>query len=46
MSPTRSPLWLQALAWTAGLLVLLGVFAWYVQPSMVVELANQLWNCF
>jgi hypothetical protein len=46
MNPMRHPRVLQALAWTAGVLVLLGVFAWYAQPAMVVELANQLWNCF
>jgi hypothetical protein len=37
---------LQVLAWTLGLLVLLTVFAWYAQPAMVFELAQQFWNCF
>lgn len=46
MNPKRPPRVFQALAWTVGVLVLLAVFAWYTQPAMVVELANQLWNCF
>lgn len=34
------------LAWTAALVVLGAVFAAYLQPSLMVELANQLWACF
>lgn len=34
------------LGWTMAGVVLLLVFASYLQPAMVVELANQLWNCF
>ncbi|WKB52614.1 hypothetical protein [Eleftheria terrae] len=41
-----APRWLRALAWALGLAVLLVVFAWYWQPVLVVELANQLWSCF
>lgn len=34
------------LGWAAAAAVLLLVFASYLQPAMVAELANQLWNCF
>ncbi len=33
-------------AWAAALAVLAIVFAWYLQPELVVTLATQLWNCF
>ncbi len=33
-------------AWTAALLALAGVFALYLQPDFVVDLANQVWACF
>jgi hypothetical protein len=36
----------RALAWT-GIAVVLGlVFAAYLRPSMMAEMANWLWNCF
>ena len=35
-----------ALAWTAVALALLAGFAAYRRPEVVVDLANQLWNCF
>ena len=34
------------LAWTAALAVLGAVFVAYLQPTLMVELANQLWACF
>lgn len=33
-------------AWSAATLVLLLVFAAYLQPDLAITLANQLWNCF
>ena len=38
--PRRVALWAVALA------VLIAVFALYLQPDLVVTLANQLWSCF
>ena len=32
--------------WTAALLVLGGVLAAYLNPHVMVTLANQLWACF
>ena len=34
------------LAWAAALAVLGAVFAAYLQPTLMLELANQLWSCF
>lgn len=34
------------LAYSAALTVLLGVFALYLQPEIMVTLAQQLWACF
>lgn len=34
------------LAWAAALAVLGAVFAAYLQPALMLELANQLWSCF
>ena len=33
-------------AYGAALLVLLGVFALYLQPEFMVTLAQQVWACF
>ena len=33
-------------AYCAALAVLLGVFALYLQPELMVSLAQQLWACF
>ncbi len=33
-------------AWAAVLAVLAAVFASYLQPARVVELANLMWSCF
>jgi hypothetical protein len=32
--------------WTAALLALATVFAAYLDPHVMVSLANQLWACF
>ena len=34
------------LAWAAALAALGAVFAAYLQPTLMLELANQLWSCF
>jgi hypothetical protein len=36
----------RALLWLAVLLVLLAVFALYLQPAFMLTLADQLWSCF
>jgi hypothetical protein len=36
----------RAAAWAAALALLGGVFMAYLQPDLVVTLANQLWSCF
>jgi hypothetical protein len=32
--------------WTAALAALALVFAAYLQPDLVVDLANRVWSCF
>ena len=32
--------------WLGVLVLLLAVFALYLQPDLAMTLANQLWNCF
>ena len=34
------------LGWLAAVAALAAVFAAYLQPAVVVDLANQIWNCF
>lgn len=34
------------LAWAAALAVLGAVFGAYLQPTLMLELANQVWSCF
>lgn len=46
MTGKRHPLILRSLAWAAAGLVLLAVFAMYMQPDFLVLLANQIWLCF
>jgi len=36
----------RTLVWTAIGIVLIGVFAAYLRPELVLTLATQLWNCF
>jgi len=35
-----------ALAWIAALAALGAVFAAYLQPALMVDLANRVWSCF
>lgn len=42
----RHPMIVRSLAWTAVGLILLAVFAMYLQPDFLVLLANQIWLCF
>jgi hypothetical protein len=44
-SPWRSP-WLRSLRWLAVAAVLALVFAAYLSPHLVVDLANRVWACF
>lgn len=37
---------LQAAAWVAAVVALLGVFMLYTQPAFMVEMSQQLWACF
>jgi len=37
---------LRAAAWAACLLALALVFAAYLSPHLVVDLANRIWACF
>jgi hypothetical protein len=34
------------LAYAAALAVLLGVFALYAQPELMVTISEQVWSCF
>jgi hypothetical protein len=36
----------KALAWSAAIVALLGVFALYTQPQMMVALTDLMWACF
>ncbi len=36
----------RAVLWLGVLMLLLAVFALYLQPDLAMTLANQLWNCF
>ena len=37
---------LRLTAWSTALVVLLAVFALYLQPDFMVGLAQQVWACF
>jgi hypothetical protein len=37
---------LRLLLWTAASVTLAAVFAAYLQPAMVVDLASRFWSCF
>ena len=41
-----APTWRRLLAWLLALGLLLGVFALYLQPDFMVQLAQQVWACF
>ena len=36
----------RTLAWTVAALALAAVFAAYLDPHLVVDLANRVWACF
>lgn len=36
----------QALMWTAAVAALAAVFISYLQPDLMVDLANRVWSCF
>jgi hypothetical protein len=44
MNPGRR--WLRLACWAAGVVLLAGVFAAYLNPHVMVDLANRLWACF
>lgn len=44
--PARHALAWRLAAWTLTLVVLAVVFAAYLDPSMAMQLAQQLWSCF
>ena len=47
--PPSSPAlrgWVKAALWALVLIVLGGVFAMYLQPDFMVDMANQVWACF
>jgi hypothetical protein len=46
MSTAARRVWIRAATWAAALLVLLGVFAAYLNPHLMVQLANAVWACF
>ena len=46
MTPTSLTPLQRVLAYAGAGVVLLGVFALYLQPDFMVTLAQQLWACF
>jgi hypothetical protein len=38
--------WRSALAWVAAAAALAAVFAAYLDPHLMVDLANRVWSCF
>lgn len=38
--------WVRFLVWTAAAAALAAVFAAYLSPHLVVDLANRVWACF
>ncbi len=38
--------WQRLLGWSLVMALLLGVFALYLQPDFMVQLAQQVWACF
>ncbi len=38
--------WPRVLAWAAALLVLAGVFAAYLSPQLMRDVADFVWSCF
>ena len=47
MTPRPAHGWQSRWLWRAATLVALGlVFAWYLQPDLMLDLANRVWSCF
>ncbi len=46
MRAMRHPLAKPLLLWSAALAALAAVFMAYLQPGLVVDLANRVWSCF
>lgn len=44
--PLRSSRLCRALAWALAAAALAAVFALYLSPHLVVDLANRVWACF
>lgn len=42
----RRPRLLRAAAWALAAAALAAVFALYLSPHLVVDLANRVWSCF
>lgn len=38
--------WQRLFGWSLALALLMGVFALYLQPHFMVQLAQQVWACF
>ena len=45
-NPAQPPLARRLLLWAAAAAALAGVFAAYLNPHLVVDLANRVWACF
>lgn len=47
MKPVLGPWWRSRWLWrTAALFALALVFASYLQPNLMFDLANRVWSCF
>lgn len=46
--PVPAPLrgWQRALIWLVALGAMAAVFAWYLQPELMLTIADQVWACF
>jgi hypothetical protein len=42
----NAPALKRALAWSAAAAALAAVFMAYLQPALMVDLANRVWSCF
>ena len=38
--------WQRALVWLAALGAMAAVFVWYLQPELMLTIADQVWACF
>jgi hypothetical protein len=46
MMASMKPATRRALLWSAAVAAMAAVFASYMQPHLVVDLANRVWSCF